>query len=141
MTTVQKFALVYGIVFVIGGIGGFIPGVTVFPHQHPDVRLTAGMGLLLGLFPINVLHNIVHLLFGAWGLFAARTAAASLMYARSVAVIYVVLGVMGLLRTMNLHTMFGLAPLYGHDVWLHFVLAAGAAYFGFVHRSRRPYAT
>jgi hypothetical protein len=25
-------------------------------------------------------------------------------------------------------------PLFSHDVWLHVFLAAGAAYFGFVHR-------
>jgi len=35
----------------------------------------------------------------------------------------------------GLRTTFGLVPLYGHDVWLHAVLAAVAAYFGFVARA------
>jgi hypothetical protein len=28
---------------------------------------------LLGLFAVNVLHNVVHVLFGIWGLAASRT--------------------------------------------------------------------
>jgi hypothetical protein len=34
----------------------------------------------------------------------------------------------------GLDTTFGLVPLFSHDVWLHVLLAGGAAYFGFVHR-------
>jgi hypothetical protein len=29
-------------------------------------------------------------------------------------------------------TTFGLIPIWGNDVWFHALLAAGAAYFGFV---------
>jgi len=29
------------------------------------------------------------------------------------------------------NTLFGLVPIYGADVWLHLVLGAVAAYFGF----------
>jgi hypothetical protein len=60
--------------------------------------------------------------------------AASRVYFRSVAVIYAVLAIMGLIAAANLHTTFGLVPLYGNDVWLHAVLAVAAAYFGFVYR-------
>ena len=52
------------------------------------------------------------------------------MYARSVAVVYALFAIMGLLPALN--TTFGLVPLHGNDVWLHAVLAAVAAYFGFV---------
>jgi hypothetical protein len=27
--------------------------------------------------------------------------------------------------------MFGLVPLFSHDIWLHALTALGAAYFGF----------
>lgn len=127
----QTFARVYGIVFLVVGIGGFIPGVTR-PHQHPDLAVTAWSGLELGLFPVNVLHNLVHILFGAWGLFAARNLDAARMYARVVAIAYGLLTILGLIPATN--TVFGLVPIYGHDVWLHALLAAVAAYFGFVHR-------
>jgi hypothetical protein len=49
-------------------------------------------------------------------------------YARSLAVLYGVLGIMGLVPGLN--TVFGLLPLHGHDVWLHLGTAAVAAYFG-----------
>jgi hypothetical protein len=131
----QTFARIYGIVFLIVGIGGFIPGITR-PHDHPDLTVEAGAGLELGLFPVNVLHNIVHLLFGVWGLIASRSFSASRTYAQVVAIAYALLTILGLIPATN--TVFGLVPIYGHDIWLHALLAAVAAYFGFVHREVQP---
>ena len=65
-----------GAACLIVGAGGFIPAM-VAPHSHPDVTVTSGLGLELSMFPINVLHNIVHLLFGVWGLLASRSDAGS----------------------------------------------------------------
>jgi hypothetical protein len=118
-------------VFLAIGVAGFIPGITQ-PHSHPDVRLTAGLGTVLGLFPVNVLHNAAHLLFGVWGLIASRSDGASRGYGKAVAISYALLTVMGLITAMNLHTAFGFVPLYGHDIWLHALLAAVGAYFGFM---------
>jgi hypothetical protein len=125
---VRYFALVYGIVFLLVGIAGFVPGLVTPPQAGPDLTVATGFGRLFDLFPVNVLHNLVHLAFGVWGLAAYRTFSAARLYARSVAVIYAVLAVMGLIPMLN--TTFGLIPLYGHDVWLHILLAAIAAYFG-----------
>jgi hypothetical protein len=127
----HRFALIYGIVFLAVGVAGFIPGITT-PHTHPDIAAQSGLGLLFGLFPVNLLHNIVHILFGIWGLFASRSVGGARTYFRAVAVIYVILGVMGFIP--GLRTTFGLVPLYGHDIWLHLLLAAVAAYFGFARR-------
>lgn len=129
----RRFALIYGIVFLLVGLAGFVPGATV-PHTHPDVRVTSGLGLVLGLFPVNVLHNLTHLVFGAWGLGAYRSYSGAVLYARVVTVVYALLTVMGLVSAGNVHTTFGLVPLYGHDIWLHAALALIAAYFGFVRR-------
>ena len=127
----NRFALIYGIVFLVIGVAGFIPGITT-PHTHPEMTAESGLGLLFGLFPVNLLHNIVHVLFGIWGVFAARSLGGARAYFKSVTVIYAVLGVMGLIP--GLRTTFGLIPLYSNDIWLHFVLAGVAAYFGFVRR-------
>jgi len=129
----RYFALVYGIVFLAVGIAGFIPGLVTSPQPTADVALETGFGRLFGLFPVNWLHNLVHLAFGIWGLAAYRAFSQARLYARSVAVIYAVLAIMGLIP--GLDTTFGLIPLYGHDVWLHAVLAAVAAYFGFAPES------
>ena len=137
MSALRSFALVFGIVFLLVGAAGFIPGLTQ-PHTHPDMRITAGLGLVLGLFPVNVLHNAAHLLFGVWGLFASRSDLSARTYGRVVAIAYAVLAVMGLFSAMRLYTAFGFVPLYGHDIWLHVLLAAGGVYFGFMHRVEQP---
>jgi hypothetical protein len=126
---VRYFALAYGIVFLLVGIAGFIPGLVTSPQPGPDVEVETGFGRLFDLFPVNWLHNLVHVAFGIWGLAAYRSFSGARIYAQSVAVIYAVLAVMGLIPVLQ--TTFGLIPLYGHDVWLHVVLAAVAAYFGF----------
>ena len=132
---IRYFAIVYGVVFLLAGIAGFIPGLVTEPAPAGDPA-TAGHGHLLGLFPVNPLHNLVHLVFGAWGVVSYRTLAAAKLYARGVAVIYAVLAVFGLIPGLN--TLFGLVPLYGHDIWLHAVLAAIAAFFGWGIRAGTP---
>ena len=131
---IRYFALVYGIVFLVVGVAGFIPGLVTPMPMEPEKTLTvtAMSGLLLGLFPVNILHNIVHILFGLWGLVAYRTVSAARLYGQAVAVIYALFVVMGFIPV--LWTTFGLVPLYGHDIWLHAVLAVIAAYFGFAAR-------
>jgi hypothetical protein len=128
----RTFALTFGIVFLVVGVAGFIPGLVQPLHEgHPEVM---GNGrLLLGLFPINELHNAVHILFGIWGLAASRSTGGAVLYARSVAIIYGLLMVAGFIPTLN--TLFGLVPLYQNDIWLHALLALVAAYFGWVHRN------
>ena len=129
----RTFALVWGILFLVIAASGLIPGLLQPPHaSDPDLAVDAMHGRALGLFPVNILHDLVHVIFGVWGLAASRTLAAAKSYARVTAVVYAVFVVMGLLPGLN--TTFGLVPLHGNDVWLHILLAAPAAYFGFVHR-------
>lgn len=131
--SLRTFSLLFGVVFLAVGVLGFVPGFTQ-PHDNPNVAVDGGLGLLFGLFPVNWLHNVVHIIFGLWGLAAAKSPMAGRTYAKSVAIIYALLTVMGLLPFLN--TTFGLVPIYGNDVWLHALLAAVAAYFGFAYRDR-----
>jgi hypothetical protein len=126
----RRFALIYGVAFLLVGVMGFIPPLlTHAGHGTHDVRVTAFEGYLLGLFHVNVLHSLVHVLFGIMGIAMSRAADRSRLYARIVAVAYGLLTIMGLVP--GLDTVFGLIPIHGHDVWLHAVLALVAAYFGF----------
>lgn len=128
--TSRNFALVTGLAYTLVGLLGFLPGVlTSPPAGAPPVRVDAGYGYLLGLFPVNLLHTLVHLALGVWGLLVARNGAASRNYAASLAVIFGLLTVMGIVPGLN--TVFGLIPLFGHDIWLHGLTAVAAAYFGF----------
>jgi hypothetical protein len=129
MSSIRTFAMVAGAVYVVVGILGFVPAVLTSPTGAPPLRVDRAYGYLFGLFPVNILHSLVHLVVGIWGGLASRTVAAARTYAASLAVIFGVLTVMGLLPGLN--TVFGYIPLFGHDVWLHAVTAVVAAYFGF----------
>ena len=130
----RTFAMIWGIVFLGLAATGLIPGLLQPATDDHGLTVDAMHGNALGLFPVNILHTLVHLIFGIWGVVAARNWAAAKNYARAVAVIYAVFAVMGLIP--GLDNTFGLVPLHGNDVWLHILLAAPAAYFGFVHRDR-----
>ena len=129
--TVKTFAFIAGLVYLAVGVLGFVPAlITPPPESAPNVSVTAFHGYLLGLFPINFMHNLVHLAIGAWGIAASRAVGGARAYAKSLAVIYGALALMGLIPGLN--TVFGLVPIHGHDVWLHAGTALIAAYFGWV---------
>jgi len=129
----RYFALIWGIVFLAITASGFIPGAwTPAPAHYPHIAVDSMYGAALGTFPVYILHNLVHLVFGIWGVLAYRSYDASKTFAKVVAIVYAMFAVMGLIP--GLDTTFGLVPLFGNDVWLHVLLAAPAAYFGFMHR-------
>ncbi len=129
----RTFAMIWGIVFLGLAATGLIPGLLQPPASgDPDLAMDAMHGRALGIFPVNLLHTLVHLAFGIWGLVAARNWDSAKTYAKAVAIIYALFVVMGLVP--GLDTTFGLVPLHGNDVWLHVALALPAAYFGFMHR-------
>jgi len=140
----RRFAFLLGLVLVLAGIAGFLPflahpeaGVGLADNSiaatgHGGAILGTGDDMLFGLFPVNAAHNGVHILFGLWGLAASRSWRGALVFARSVAVIYFLLAVAGLLP--GLQTGFGLIPLYAKDVWLHGLIALGGLYFGWAAR-------
>jgi hypothetical protein len=129
--SIRTFALVLGIVFLLAGASGFMPAMLQpVPADAPPLAVAEGYGLVMGLLPVNLLHNLVHLLFGLLGVAAFAGMFAPRVYAQIVAVAYGLLVVLGLFPAT--HTLFGLVPIYGNDVWLHLALGAVAAYFGFM---------
>jgi uncharacterized protein DUF4383 len=126
---VRYFAMGIGVIYVIAGLLGFLPAAVTAPLSGaPDVAVTSGYGYLLGLFPVNVLHNLAHLAIGIWGIWAYSTYPHARNFSRGLAVFYGVLTVMGLIPVLN--TTFGLIPIFGHDVWLHGLTAMVAGYYG-----------
>lgn len=127
---VRYFALIIGVIYILLGLFGFIPGMVATPGTGgPEVTVGAGYGYLLSTFPVNVLHNLLRIAVGIWGVAAFRTYIQSRTYSRGVAILYGILAVMGLLPVLN--TVFGLMPIFGSNVWLHALTALVAAYFGF----------
>ncbi|MHA7190261.1 DUF4383 domain-containing protein [Arthrobacter sp. MDT2-16] len=121
-TNVQKAALAVGAVFLLVGLLGFIPGIT----SDYDTMQFAGHeseAKLLGIFQVSVLHNIVHLLFGAAGIAMARTISGARSYLLYGGIVYLVLWIYGLVIDQNSAGNF--VPLNGADNWLHFFLGVG----------------
>lgn len=134
---IRKFALIFGAIYLLVGILGFVPGMSwghEALHAARPISVDTSHGLLLGLFPVNVLHNIVHLLIGIWGLLASRTITGARFYGQGLTVIYGLLAILGLIPNEMTKTLFGLVPIHGYDILLHAGSALVAAYFGFVAR-------
>jgi hypothetical protein len=125
MTTVQRVAQIFGWVFLLVGIIGLY------------YARTMEMGMLLGVFPVNLLHNVVHILFGVWGIMAARSFAGAKTYTQVGGVVYLLLAVLGFFMP----TLFGIIPIGGADIWLHAVLGLVMAAVGFAARPAEAVAT
>jgi protein-S-isoprenylcysteine O-methyltransferase Ste14 len=131
MSTVQRVAQIFGVVFLIVGILGFVmTGTTMEASMESSPAL-------LGLFHVNLLHNVVHTLFGAWGLVAARSFAGAKRYAQIGGAVYIILAILGVVAP----TTFGLIPVGGNDVWLHALIGVVLTGAGFSARETAPSAT
>lgn len=131
--TKRRFALLFGIIFLLFGIAGFVPPLMQEMHpEFPPLILEASAGRLLGLFPVNLLHSGLHILFGVWGIVASRRVPRAKFYARNIGIIFIMLTVAGFIP--GLQNGFGLLPLYGNDIWLHGLFGVVALYFGWLHR-------
>ncbi|MBD0335981.1 MAG: DUF4383 domain-containing protein [Cyanobacteria bacterium Co-bin13] len=134
MKPAQLFALIVGVLYLGIGVMGFVPGLVshsaTMPGYVEAVGSHGGFGYLLGLFPINTAHNIVHLLVGVVGILTSIALDSARYFSGLLAVFYGLLTIMGLIPVAN--TTFGLIPIYGNDVWLHAGTTLLAIYFGFI---------
>lgn len=118
---------VVGVVFLLVGILGFVPGITTeydmlgWAGHHSGAKL-------LGIFAVSALHNVVHLLFGVAGLALSRTAATARAFLVGGGVVYAVLWLYGLIVDETSSANF--VPLNTADNWLHLVLAVGMIALG-----------
>jgi len=132
-TTTQKFALIVGIAYLAMGIMGFIPALVSKPLTveafSSNLEVVSGYGYLMGLFPINTAHNIIHMATGLIGIFAAISIDSSRFFSGQLGIYYTTLAVLGTIPVAN--TFFGLFPIFGIDVLLHGVTGLLGIYFGF----------
>lgn len=127
MNIQRTFALAVGVVFILVGLLGFVPA------------LVPG-GALLGIFAVNVLHSVVHLLIGVLGVAAAYTGF-SRLYNRVIGVVYFLLAILGFIPALIISgALLGLVSINLADNLLHLVVGAAAIYVGFAIADRAPVA-
>jgi Domain of unknown function (DUF4383) len=118
-TAAQRFALLFGAVYVVVGVAGFaVTGFSDFAGMHHDKLLV---------FSVNPAHNVIHLALGlAWLAAAAHHRAAKTVNL----VIGVVLGLVTVLGLADGMGMLGMSGLADPDNFLHLATATLALYFG-----------
>lgn len=116
---VQVASIVFGVVFLVVGLAGFIPGLTT---DYDRLGTFGGVAAkLLGIFGVNWLENVTHLLYGAAGLAAASTAARSRQYFLFGGVLYAIVGIYGV--ATGVHSDANILGVNEAGNVLHFVLA------------------
>jgi hypothetical protein len=114
----KRIAYTFGALMLVAGIAGFIPAL-------------APNGLLFGLFAVDAMHNVVHLVTGLVAVLAgAASEGAARNYFRIFGVVYAVVAVLGLVTRDG--QVLGMANNMA-DVGLHIVIAAFALYMGFAY--------
>ena len=114
-------ATIFGIFFIIAGIGGFVPALAP-PHGDGN--------MLFGIFMVGPVHNMIHLASGAAALFCAFAGpGAARKYFQIFGIVYLLVALIGF--------VYGNSPIMGvmehntADIGLHLAIAAVALYFGF----------
>jgi Domain of unknown function (DUF4383) len=103
--TARLAAIVIGIVFVLVGLLGFV--------NNP----------VLGLFQVNPLHNLIHIISGIVLLAGAFSSLGSSMALKIIGVVYALVAICGFFAVNAEGMLLGLIPVNPGDQWLHVVLA------------------
>ena len=134
-THVQIAASGVAAVFLLIGVLGFVPGVTINYDQLEVAGRESG-AQLLGIFQVSVLHNVVHLVFGVVGVVAARSHSSSRGVLVGGGVVYLVLWLYG--TVIDHGSMANFVPLNDADNWLHVLLGIGMLGLGLSLDRDRP---
>ncbi len=116
----QSVAKLFGVVFILVGVIGFFSG-----------SMNMSTGMELGLFPVNIVHNLVHILIGVWGLSAARTPGGATAFCKQAGVLYLLLAILGFIPSI-VDALASVVPIGGNDRFLHLALGLILMYFGFM---------
>jgi hypothetical protein len=107
----RLLATIFGIVYVLIGIAGFFVTSGVGFIDTPG-------GLLLGIFEVNLLHNVAHVVIGAALVIAGLSGVRPAKTVNSViGTVYLVLGIVGL---FVIGSAFNILAINGADNVLHF---------------------
>ena len=123
-TWLQQGALSLGVINLIIGLAAFLSPLMV--GTGPGL-FTLGPGLLVGVFAMNGVHAVAHVVLGLLGIGLAGNPENARRYLWGAVAVFGLLLVMGLaLYQPGIYYMLGMAN-NAADNWLHLIIAAAAA--------------
>ncbi|WP_426989965.1 DUF4383 domain-containing protein [Pseudarthrobacter sp. Y6] len=116
---VQNAGMGAGIVLLLVGVLGFIPGVTT---QYSELMFLGpdSNAMFLGVFQVSMLLNIVQLAIGATGWAMSRTEHGARNFLLGAGALYIVLSIFGL--SVGVDSAANFLSLNMMDNWTHLVL-------------------
>ena len=116
---VQNAGMGVGILLVVVGILGFVPGVTT---QYSELMFLGpgSHAMLLGLFQVSMLLNIVQLVIGGTGWAMSRSEMGARRFLMGAGALYIILSIYGLIVGVDSAANF--LSLNMTDNWTHMVL-------------------
>ncbi|WP_426998520.1 DUF4383 domain-containing protein [Pseudarthrobacter sp. N5] len=118
-TDVQNVGMGLGIVLMVVGVLGFIPGVTARYSElmflGPDSH-----AMFLGLFQVSMLLNVVQLAIGAAGWAMSRSGMGARNFLMAFGALYIILSIFGL--SVGVGSAANFLSLNTMDNWTHMIL-------------------
>ena len=129
--TARTFAALCGVLYLGLGVAGFVPAFWGRPSGGPPLAIKVFYASLFGVFAVNIILSMMHLVLGLWAAMSANSQYSALMFTRAGTIVFLLLGIAGLIPVPAVQTLYGTVPLYGNNVWLHLATAAIGAIFAF----------
>jgi len=111
--TAKLAAIILGIVFVAVGLLGFV--------NNP----------VLGLFAVDPIHNLIHIVSGVVLLAGAYSSLGSTLALRIIGIVYALVAILGFFLVDTNGMLLGIFMVNEADKWLHVVLAVVILAAGF----------
>lgn len=129
--TARTFAALCGGLYLALGVFGFVPALWERPPPGPWLSIRVFYASLFGVFIVNIILSMMHLVIGLWGTMAANNRYSSLIFARAGCIVFTLLAIAGFIPYNEIRTLWGTTPLYGYNAWLHLGTALIALFFSF----------
>lgn len=108
------FAILFGIAFIFAGVAGFMPAFTT-------------NGALLGIFEVDTMHNIVHIVSGVIAIMAATSFKLTRLYFLIFGIAYTITAIVGFARGGDLFIM----QVNTADNFLHLGIGVISLFLGY----------
>jgi hypothetical protein len=136
----RLFTLMISLVFLALGICGLISPLLHSPPPQTDVQqmvVSLNYGYLFGIFPMNIVSDILFISIGIAGLVCAFRTGTSRYFERTIVALSVIAVFLGFLP-WGVNRLWGVMPLWGWTDALFFMTALFSFYFAFVEGPLMP---